>query len=307
MSDQAEKLRKLFVTPPPVALPVSADIPMIAISGARRGVGATTVAVNLAAALADQGERVVLVDAAEPQANRSPLANFGRMNPLGLSDILTGSCRASEALSPGPVGTMVLAARGRPLTQVNCESRRDSSTWCFSRQAQQRLLRELQSLNEVASVIVVDTGEGFTPWIQRFWVRAKLPILVFATDDAAVMDAYATMKRSTLTGTGDNVAVLLNQCESDASARAAYARLTAACGRFLSREPATLPPLPMQLWELIGDRCAMPRVWDSPNTPFGHAVLWLGRAVTERLSANDGAAHWRRGTREFNHGQLSSC
>ena len=43
--------------------------PMVVVTGGRAGVGATTVAVNLAAVLADRGERVLVVDAAEERSN----------------------------------------------------------------------------------------------------------------------------------------------------------------------------------------------------------------------------------------------
>ena len=64
MTDQAEKLRALIHTAPAAEAAVGA-LPMIVVSGCRAGVGATTVALNLAAVLADRGERVLLVDGAQ--------------------------------------------------------------------------------------------------------------------------------------------------------------------------------------------------------------------------------------------------
>ena len=74
MSDQAFKLRELADSRASGALREPAGIPMIAITGGTAGVGTTIVAVNLAAALADRGERVVLVDAAETRANLAQVA-----------------------------------------------------------------------------------------------------------------------------------------------------------------------------------------------------------------------------------------
>ena len=65
MSDQASKLRELAGSAGPKGPSKSSGIPMVAVTGSRAGVGATTVAMNLAAALSDRGERVVLIDAAE--------------------------------------------------------------------------------------------------------------------------------------------------------------------------------------------------------------------------------------------------
>ena len=51
---------------------------MVVVAGARNGVGATTVAVNLAAAIADRGERVLVVDAAEGGNDLADMAGVGR-------------------------------------------------------------------------------------------------------------------------------------------------------------------------------------------------------------------------------------
>ena len=55
-----------------------APLPMVVVAGARNGVGATTVAVNLAAAIADRGERVLVVDAAEGGNELADMAGVGR-------------------------------------------------------------------------------------------------------------------------------------------------------------------------------------------------------------------------------------
>ena len=71
MSDQADKLRQLVIDTAPARgdrmLP-----PTIVVTGGKGGVGATTVAINLAAALAEHGRRTVLVDAA-PNADVAQL------------------------------------------------------------------------------------------------------------------------------------------------------------------------------------------------------------------------------------------
>jgi len=74
MPDQAAKLRQVIDTAMPCAPAVATGPPMIVVTGGRAGVGTTTVAVNLAAVLADRGERVLLVEAAEQRANMREIA-----------------------------------------------------------------------------------------------------------------------------------------------------------------------------------------------------------------------------------------
>src|SRR5215218_8502999 len=125
MSDQAEKLRRLLMAGhiEPCAAPV--QLPMVVVAGARSGVGATTVAVNLAAAIADRGERVLVVDAAEGGNGLAELAGVGREIEYCVSDIVNGKCGARDAIVAGPMGMRVLANRGRVSPKRGTEFRRN--------------------------------------------------------------------------------------------------------------------------------------------------------------------------------------
>src|SRR6187401_246873 len=98
MADQAERLRALIETARPLARDENATLPMIAVSGARAGVGATTVSLNRAAVLADRGERVLIVDGSQHRSDviQTPLVRRNVENSLG--DVLAGKCSAREAI-----------------------------------------------------------------------------------------------------------------------------------------------------------------------------------------------------------------
>ena len=250
---------------------------MVVIAGAKASVGATTVAVNLAAALADSGERVVLMDAAPQQeSNVAEVAGAARAVEKTVADVLSGACSAAAALAPGPCGCLLLANRGGGKAPVD-----------YSRHAQQRLFAELQSLGRLASVLVVDAGSGLTPWTRRFWLRAALVAVVTTTEDLAILDAYALVKRSVADGIKTPIRVLANQCDSEANAQDAYERVSSACRRFLSREVPSLPALPRWIADDLTHVESYPRVWEAPNSKFGHGSLWLGSAVRDVLALGE--------------------
>lgn len=276
MPDQADKLRELKVTASAVPKPAAAPgIPMIAVTGSRGGVGATTVAVNLAAVLADRGRRVVLVDAAECNSAVAQLAGVQSSIRRGTAEVAAGVCGAVEALVPGPVGMRVLAQRLSDRTASE-----------FSRSAQQRLLSELDTLFDTADLIVVDTGNALTPAAQRIWLRARLAILVTTAADAAVVDCYAAIKQCRRLAIDTNVRILANQCDSDRRTNSMHARFAAACQQFLSHSVRALPSLPACTVDPHCESLAEPRVWEAPDTPFGHAALWLGQAVDDIVAGD---------------------
>jgi flagellar biosynthesis protein FlhG len=273
MSDQAQKLRLLVNEASPAADAVGGELPMVVVTGARAGVGATTVALNLAAVLADRGERVLLVDGAE-QRNAVPESAGVRGDVrYGLADVLAGKCDVDDAIVQGPAGVQMLLNRWSAHKSAD-----------YSRNAQQRMLSELQSLSERFDLILVDSGRGLTPWSRRFWSRAKLNLLVTTPDDGAILDAYAILKLAMAEGAEQRpIRLLVNQADGHAAADA-QRRMENACQKFLLRSIPALPALPRSFDCGFAGVSAAPRVWEMPNTPFGHAALWLGRAVNDLLA-----------------------
>ena len=84
--------------------------PTIVVTGGKGGVGTTTVAINLAAALAQNGRRTVLVDTA-PHADAAQLLGVDVERGSCLDDVLAGSLTAADALSAGPAGISLLAGQ----------------------------------------------------------------------------------------------------------------------------------------------------------------------------------------------------
>jgi flagellar biosynthesis protein FlhG len=288
MADQADKLRELFHAAPPARQSTPAGPPLVTVTGGRTGVGATTVAVNLAAVLANRGMRTLLVDAA-PQSNLARVAGVSSAaGASSLSDVLAGRCALGEAITAGPAGTMLLAKGSGERFERRCESsarrifdRNEAPAW--ARQAQQRFLSELASSGNRFDVVVADIGSGMTSCSRRFWLRAQLVLLVTTAEGSALLDSYAAVKLSVADATGPDVRLLVNQCENERLAKEAHDRFADACRRFLGRSVPALPSLPKHAGVSAGELGVAPRVWETPDTPFGHALLWLGRAVSETL------------------------
>jgi MinD-like ATPase involved in chromosome partitioning or flagellar assembly len=295
--DQADKLRKLIRTAEDSPRDVIAPLPMVVVSGARPGVGATTVAVNLAAALADGGGRVLLVDADEHANMLADLAGVAREIEHTVDDVLAGKCPITDAIVSGPVGVQVLANHRLGRSAVRPEfkalaastlARNSQAASDSSRIGLQRLLGGLESLRDDVDLVVVDAGSGLTPSTQRLWLRAQLVALVTTAEDAAVVDAYATLKRSASDGIRPAIRLLVNQAEIEQVADDVCRRAQQACRRFLSLPLEALPPLPAD--ENAADGFGSLRIWESPQTAFGRAMLWVGKGVRDFMASNGNSA-----------------
>ncbi|MEI6512352.1 MAG: polysaccharide biosynthesis tyrosine autokinase [bacterium] len=86
--------------------------PAVAITSASSNVGRTTVAANLAVALARDGARVLLVDGdlRQPALHR----HFGVENKAGLNEILSNNARMEEVVQPTSVTDLLFISAGQP-------------------------------------------------------------------------------------------------------------------------------------------------------------------------------------------------
>src|SRR6187551_4030269 len=77
-------------------------VQVVAVTGGKGGVGKTCVAVNLAASLAEQGKRVLLLDGDLGLANAD--VQLGIAPRYTLEHVLDGRCTLEEAIVDTPAG-----------------------------------------------------------------------------------------------------------------------------------------------------------------------------------------------------------
>lgn len=265
------------------------NLPLLTVTGSQPKVGTTTVALNLAAVMADRGWNVLLIDAADHRGEEMWRAEARDKIRFGLADLLAGSCHLSDALVAGPAGiSMLLNRESSHRTKQTGTATRSMRNAGDSRHARQRLTAELESAEAEFDLMIVDAGFGTSELAPLFWSESREIVLVTTPADNAVLDAYTTLKRILSVAAEARPRLLVNQARSRAVADGVQRNMDSSSRRFLHRALPALPALPnhVVLDHTNSETCHEPRVWRHANTPFGHAVLWLGRAVSELLERN---------------------
>jgi len=154
---------------------------IVAVAGGKGGVGKSTVAVNLAFALARLGQRVTLVDADLGAANLHTM--LGVVNPsAGLADFLDHRVDTLDALK--------LRVIVPTLTLVPGTSRPGAGN--LTKVEKRRLLDAIARLD--ADCVVVDVGAGASYTVVDFVAAADHKLLVLTPQLPSLHNAYALLK-----------------------------------------------------------------------------------------------------------------
>ncbi len=220
--DQAEGLRRM-VRPRPVRV--------IAVTGGKGGVGKTSLAVNLAIALAELKRRVMLFDADLGLANVDVL--LGVHPQYNLSHVLSGERSVEEVLVEGPEGIQIVPAASG--TQKMAE---------LTRAEHAGLIRAFSELSHSPDVLLVDTAAGISDNVIAFTRAAQEVVVVVCDEPASITDAYAIMKVLNRDYGVNRFHVVANMTRSAQEGRELFAKLTMVADRFLDATLSFLGAVP---------------------------------------------------------------
>lgn len=210
--------------------------PIVLVAGGKGGVGKTTIAVNVALALAKRGKRTLLVDLDLGLADTHVLLEMSA--PRTVEDALNGKARFEECIQTTSHGLHVLpASSGTPEMGLLSPERRV------------RLCTALRDLARSYDFVIADASSGIGPDVLAFCGLADHVLVVTTPDPASLTDAYGLIKaiHTSSTAGDEEVAtpeLVVNRAAGLEEAESVSAKLRQVCERFLSRSPRSAGWLP---------------------------------------------------------------
>ncbi len=217
--DQAHRLRLMAseaLSPPASG---AGQARRLAVAGGKGGVGTSTIALNLAVALARRGQSTLLVDA-DPDAP-DIAAMCGLVPNASLAEALDGRAEVGHALAQGPCGLHVLFGEPAAL----CRYRRADDIW-------PRLLARLAEQTPSPDWVLLDAGNRATGW-QALRGAVAAVLWVTTPEVPAILDTYAAIKALCHGEEPPVLGLIVNAADSGRQAADVHHRLQRACRRFL--------------------------------------------------------------------------
>lgn len=211
-SDQAAGLRRI-TQPQPVRV--------IAVTSGKGGVGKTNVSINLAVALANLGQQVMVLDADLGLANIDVL--LGLHPTYNLSHVLTGVRSLEEIIIPGPVpGLRIIPASSGIKTMADLGAMQHAG-----------IVRAFSELSQKLDVLLIDTAAGISDSVVSFTRAAQEIVMVVCDEPASITDAYALIKLLSREHGRNRIHILANMAHGAHEGRELFAKVSRVTDRFL--------------------------------------------------------------------------
>ncbi len=257
--DQASSLRRMNQ---------SRLIKVIAVTGGKGGVGKTNVTLNTAISLAQQGKRVMVLDADLGLANVDVL--LGLRVEKNLSHVLSGECTLDDVLVEGPYGIKIAPATSGSQSMTELTPTEHAG-----------LIRAFSELRSQIDILIVDTAAGISDMVLSFSRASQDIMMVVCDEPTSLTDAYALIKILNKDHGVFRFKIVANMVRNPREGQELFSKLTKVTDRFLdvALELVATIPFDENVRKSVRKQKAIVEAY--PNSPASVAIRSLARQAAD--------------------------
>lgn len=285
--DQAQQLRNVIKAKNQKGVKAAR---VITITSGKGGVGKSNLAVNLAVQLRRKGQRVIILDADIGLANIEIM--FGVVPKYNLSSLLYQGKNIKDIISTGPMDIGFISG-GNGVIGLN-NLYRDQIMY---------MVKNISELNELADVIIIDTGAGVSDQVLEFVLASPEVILVTTPEPSSLTDSYSVLKAlyrspSFIQGS-TKIHLVANRTHSFEDGQNVYNKLKSVVEQFLNGSINYLGMIPQDT-EL--ERAVRQQKIVSIHSPKSNAARAYEAIATNLLDGTNNTVPMKRGIAQiFSH------
>lgn len=239
---------------------------VITITSGKGGVGKSNVSVNLAIQLSRLGKRVVILDADFGLANVEVM--LGLRPKYNLADMMFHGKSVQEILTPGPEEIGFISGGSGIMELVN-----------LNKDQIQSLVTTMYDLDQVADIVLIDTGAGISDAVIDLVMCSTEVLLVATPEPTSITDAYALLKTMRRQASFDSdqmtIRMIANRVQSYEESKELYYKLNTVSRKFLQMDMEYMGAIPEDIKLQNAVRKQQPVSTAFPDAPASRALMEL--------------------------------
>jgi flagellar biosynthesis protein FlhG len=249
-------------------LPRERSVNVIAVTGGKGGTGKTSISVNLATALVQAGERVLLLDGDLGLANVDVMLGLTPRHTL--ENVLNGERTLGEVILHSRAGVQVIPASSGVSRMADLGSAEHAA-----------IVHAFATLPSSVDTLIVDTAAGIGDSVRRFIEAAHHVLVVLCDEPASLTDAYALIKVMSREHGVRRFQVLINKVRDSVGAEQLFRRLQQVTDRYLDVTLSYAGEVPDDRLLLKSVRAQRPVVEAYPSCLAARAIQRLARSCRQ--------------------------
>ncbi len=253
---------------------INQGVQVIAVTGGKGGIGKSTTSVNLATALNQQGNSVLIMDADLGLANIDVM--LGLQPLFNLSHVLKGECSLSDAVLPGPGGINILPAASGIQSMSN-----------LSNTEYHGLINAFGDLENTIDTLIIDTAAGISDNVTTFCRAAHEVIVVICDEPTSLADGYAMIKVLHQNHGVNRFQLLVNKAEYEADGLRLFHHMLSVIDQFMNVDLAFLGTVPRDHYQQKALKQRKPVCEAYPRSRITKAWKLLGKKIADMPLQNE--------------------
>lgn len=278
--DQAHKLRNVIKAKNQNTVKPAR---VITITSGKGGVGKSNLAVNLAVQLRKKGNRVIILDADFGLANVEIM--FGVVPKYNLTSLINQERTIKEIVNKGPMDIGFISGGNGVLGMNN-----------LTREQIMLLVKYISELNELADIIIIDTGAGVSDQVIEFVLASPEILLVTTPEPSSLTDSYSVLKalyrNPNFMPDSTTIHVVANKAHSIEDGQMVYNKLNSVVQQFLNGSVNYLGMIPQ---DTALERSVRQQKIVSLNEPNSNSAKAFEALATNLLEGTHHVVPMRRG------------
>lgn len=266
---------------------------VMTITSGKGGVGKSNLAVNLAIQFSKAGKRVIIFDADFGLANIEVM--FGAIPKYNLSDLIYGDKSIKDIITPGPMEIGFISG-GSGIIGLNNLKREQIA----------RLVQAIGELNNLADIIIIDTGAGISDQVLEFVMSSPEVLLVSTPEPSSLTDAYSLLKamycNPKFSAEKTKIHVVANRVTSKEDGQLVFDKLNSVVNQFLQGDLNYLGMIPQ---DTALERSVRQQKTVSLNEPYSSATKAFEVLATNLLEGKNEQVEIHRGITQIIYNLLN--